>query len=137
MINMLQRTPQGTKIVYDNHEEIIDMDVLKLIDSWCILKGSTYEGRKKAACALLHIRQKPPILIAIQQRDVIFPLQDVKHPSCTWINYRSILEYKRTKTGFMITFCNDQTYEFSLDFRTLQRELCLCDQLLKIMYHHR
>lgn len=137
MINMLQRTPQGTKIVYDTHEKVVDMDILKLINSWCILKGSTYEGRKQAACALLNIRQKPPVLIAIQQRDIIFPLQDVKHPSCTWINYRSILEYKRTKSGFVITFFNDQMYEFLLDVRTLQRELYLCDQLLKIMLDHR
>lgn len=106
---------------------------VSFLNDWCLLYGSTYEGRR-AACKLhLQIQQKVPILISEYTGDLMFPTRNVRSYDCIWINYRAVESCKGNANACTITFLDDEKLMLDCDVRMLKRELTLCRKYLELI----
>lgn len=110
-----------------------DMNALRFINEWCMLYGSTYEGRKNACARHMHILQKIPILISERTLDMVFPIRNIRNRENMWINYRAVDTYVRCEKYTSITFLNGESKIVPADIRSVRREMRLCDAYLQIL----
>lgn len=75
----------------------------ELLNRLCVFYGSSLNGRKQAACAALHIRQKAPIYI--RKGILLFPGVAANSSRRIWINYyrvkQVVAEQYRTRIIFV------------------------------------
>ena len=107
------------------------------LDALCHYYGSSYQGRKAMSAKFLHIRQKVPILVSSKQELLLFPTQDMRESTCTWINYRMVKDVKKLgmyKTRF--EFYNGSHISVEMDYRSAQRQIRFCFMFLYQMDLH-
>lgn len=107
-----------------------DVHCIKLINTWCIQNGSSYEGRKVACQKVCGIHQKVPILLSEKSKDLLFPLSDVRKDECIWLNYRAILSMKTKQGNTNIMFEDGTTINLHKDIRGMKRQMMICKMFL-------
>lgn len=118
-------------LVHDKGEHLIrGTTMISFLRKWCQLSGCTFEGRREAASKLLAIRQKVPILISERTLDLFFPTKAMDDAQCVWINYRGIVQVKRSAQGSCIKFQNGCQEWIQVDYRNIVRELKLCERFI-------
>lgn len=136
MIYTLQALQHGqhTEIRYHDGSSILpNTSVLQFISAWCLLYGSTFEGRRIACAKRMHIHQKVPILISERTCDIMIPTHGLKNPHNIWINYRAIDTCHYRSTQSEILFLNGEILMLDIDIRTIRRELGLCREYLQLL----
>ncbi|MEF9966962.1 MAG: competence protein ComK [Longicatena sp.] len=106
---------------------------VEFMNQWCLYHGSTFDGRRVACAQQMMIKQKVPILISEQTRDILFPTKSMEHDDCIWINYQGITEIKKMKTKTMIIFRNDKKVVLDIDIRCMRRQLERCEKYLTLI----
>lgn len=97
------------------------------LDELCRAYGSTYEGRRQAACSILSIRQKAPIYV--NDSLIMFPnAMNVEHKF--WINYLQIKDMKEVSYQTMFTFLNDSEVLVDMGYRSAIRQKQRCYKYL-------
>lgn len=125
------RDARHVQLIRDEGELIVNETCYDFLSGWCLIHGSTVEGRKQAACFNLSIYQKVPILISSRTKDIVFPTRAMHHDDCYWINYRSILEMKRCDKHTLLTFLNGTTLLLPVEYRSIKRSMYLCKTYLE------
>jgi len=104
------------------------------LDQLCKRYGSTYEGRRKAACAFLHIRQKAPILIT--KGMMLFPSLSADVYGCVWINYCEIYKIEAAAIQTKIIFQNRSEVIIDMEYRSALLQLRRCAHYLYALNMH-
>lgn len=130
---MQQNDRQHTVLCKDDVQVVIKQPLQSLLNQWCMLHGSTLEGRRKAACANLYITQKAPILISEITRDIFFPTSALRNQKCIWINYRGVEDITREERSTRIIFRNGSELLIELEIRAIKRSMRLCKQYLQFL----
>lgn len=112
-------------------ELIVNETSYDFLSNWCLLHGSTLEGRKKAACYNLSIHQKVPILISSKTKDIVFPTRAMYHEACYWINYRTVSDVIRQGKQTELIFLNGTTLRLAVEYRSIKRSMRLCQIYLE------
>ncbi|MEG0527291.1 MAG: competence protein ComK [Longicatena sp.] len=134
MIYMIKETLMGIELLQDDTLCFVkDIKATSFINEWCVMNGSTYEGRRKACAMRLQIHQKVPILISERTKDMMFPTRKVTTMECLWLNARGIDTIKRNGKHTIIYFLNGEQVEVAVEYRAIKREITLCSQYLEIL----
>lgn len=107
-----------------------DMHSVKLINSWCLQYGSSYEGRKSACQKFCGIHQKVPILLSEKTKDILFPLSDIRKDGCIWLNQRAILSVKRKQGKVYLMFEDGTSITMDKDIRVIKRQQAICKKFI-------
>lgn len=125
------RDMRHIRLMKPEGERIINETSFGFLSNWCLLHGSTLEGRKKAACHNLSVHQKVPILISARTKDIVFPTRAMHHEACYWINYRTISEMIRKEKETELIFLNGTVLRLSVEYRSVKRSMQLCQTYLE------
>lgn len=71
-----------------------DKSMLDQLNDWCILCGSTLEGRIKATKQLIPAYQKVPIILSESSLRVYFPTRGIQQDDCVFLCADDILQFK-------------------------------------------
>ncbi len=102
------------------------------LNALCQRYGSSIEGRVQAACAFLHIHQKPPILI--REGIILFPIiaSDTKRP--VWINYCMIKETSIHGYQTKFIFSDGASLLSDTEYRSVKMHLHRCTNYLYALH---
>lgn len=102
------------------------------LNTLCQHYGSSFEGRIQAACAFLHIHQKPPILI--REGIILFPIvaADTKRP--VWINYCMIKETRVFGYQTKFIFADGDQLLSDTEYRSVKMHLHRCTNYLYALH---
>jgi competence protein ComK len=106
-------------------------EVLSLM---CLNQGATYEGRRRAVCEILKVKQKVPILLA--PNELLFPTHSPDQLECAWINYFAILNYDKFDEGSIVTFIDGTNIIFPCNLRTIKMKVKSCSLYAKYLNYH-
>jgi competence protein ComK len=126
-------TTTHSSVIYDlNGQFESKKEVKELLNEACIQRGSTYEGRIKAAKALLSFKNKTPLMICPHECIYAFPTISPEKYQCTWIFLRHVKEYYYRGTKLFVKFKNEEALEVysSLHILTKQKQ-----HTLELMFH--
>lgn len=130
MIFMIQQIMYNQTVLYkENNEQLIwEQDALSFLRTWCLQHGSTFEGRKAAATHILKCRQKVPILISEKTKDILFPTSAYKKEDCIWLNYKYIVDIRKSEQGVKVIFYDGNEVSLCVSIRSIRRSLALCEK---------
>ena len=94
------------------------------LNELCIGYGSTYEGRRQAACQFLHIRQKAPILV--HQELLLFPSRSADEHDCIWLNYCAIIKTQSLDYQTRFTFYDQSELIVDMEHRSALLQMRRC-----------
>ncbi len=106
---------------------------VQILEQRCLKYGSTMRGRMEAACMLLGIRQKPPVLISEATGEIWFGTTSMKDKSCEWYSYHHLLHIVSRNGRTEVLFMNGISVETDTDVRILRRQMERCEHLLRIL----
>lgn len=104
----------------------------ELLETWCLMFGSSYHGSKDTFCKVVNAYQKPAILVRVDTKMLFFPTVSENSADCIYIRYDLISRHKalpnrRTK----IIFLSLQTEEFDIDYRIIHKQVERCRQFVE------
>lgn len=128
MILYIEEVDKKLTIHFENGEtqESTKKDIAYL-DGLCRAYGSTYEGRRQAACTILDIRQKAPIYISDSL--MVFP-NAMKTDHKYWINYFQIKKIKAVSYQTLFTFLDESEVLVDMGYRSAVRQRRRCYKYL-------
>lgn len=133
MILYLYSENYKTIVVEDIGEFRSTQTVKEIINSFCLVYGSTIEGRREALSLRLQIVQMVPILISEKTMQMLFPIVNGTKNNW-WIHFQAILEiHKLADDKCMIEFINHQTIILHVNHRSLKRQMHRCELYKKIL----
>lgn len=115
---------EHSKVLEDNEDYIIEQKSFDILDHSCRYFGSSYEGRKDGAKAIIGANYKLPIIIEDARNMVFFPTTSPDDDTCIWIAVNRIdnyfdNQYNTTK----IVFDNGVELLLPVSFRALQNQI--------------
>ena len=82
---------EKSSLVYEDDERfIIEQSPFRIMEESCKYFGSTYEGRKDSAKAILGAEYKVPIVVEDGNNLVVFPTTSPQSSECVWISLKRI-----------------------------------------------
>ena len=114
----------SSKILEDNNNYVIEKKSLDILDHSCKYFGSSYEGRKEGAKAIIGANYKIPIVVEDARNIVFFPTTSPDDNECMWIAVNRVKnfyedQYNTTK----IVFDNGAELLLPLSFRAVQNQI--------------
>ncbi len=131
---LLPITDQKTKVIEQDNEYVIDLNINKIMEHSCEYFGSSYEGRKEGTRKLLGITHKPPIIVEESNKIIFFPTASPENVECCWINLESIEKYYRINSSkSAILFKNGDIIEFNVSYGSLTNQILRATRLKYIL----
>ncbi len=122
-----------SSVIYDLNGRVESKkEVKELLEEACIQRGSTYDGRIKAAKALLSFKNKTPLMICPIECIYAFPTISPEKYQCTWIFLRHVKEYYSKGSKLFVEFKNDEVVEVSSSLHILTKQK---QNTLELMFH--
>ena len=123
-----------TKVIEQENEYIIDLNINKIMEHSCEYFGSSYEGRKEGTKKLLGITHKSPIIVEESRKIIFFPTTSPDNDECIWINLEKIENYyKLDKQLTAIKFKNGDILEVNISFGSLSNQILRASRLKYIL----
>ncbi|MDD6467287.1 MAG: competence protein ComK [Erysipelotrichaceae bacterium] len=117
--------------LYLEYGEVLESDKKpwQILDDFCKYHGSTLKGRMESAKEVLHILQKPPVLVCLYMDCIFFPTSSYKSNDCIWIQARLVQSIKaQTSSSCEITFKDGSCILVPIGYRAMQRQMSRCQQ---------
>ena len=114
-------------------KDILDSPVTWL-ENQVLVNGSTLQGRLDAFRLLLHVSQKPCILISERSQQLYFPTKGADNPDCQWFLYQDVTSTHRidedhtciiTRSGLQL--------QADVNIRTVRLQLKRCAAYLNLI----
>ena len=118
-----------SRVVEKYREFIVNMTPYEIITYSCLYFGSSYEGRISATKYLLGISYKSPIVVEESRNLIFFPTNSPKVQDCSWINLKSIADYRRNNDKSIILFDNNVTVMLDVSFGSLENQILRASRL--------
>lgn len=118
-------------IIYEKNKEIkIRKRPTTIINSNCLLYGSSIEGRLKRTEYSLGISYKPPIIICEKNNIIFFPTSSPRLKRCGWINLNSIKKvFKDSNKDTIIEFKNNKFVNLDVSYNIINNQILKATRL--------
>lgn len=131
---LLPITDQKTKVIEQDNEYVIDLNINKIMEHSCEYFGSSYEGRKEGTKKLLGITHKSPIIVEESRRIIFFPTASIDNDSCIWINLDKIEKYYKIDHKVSgIKFKNGNTIDLNISYGSLTNQILRASRLKYVL----
>lgn len=122
--------PNQSKILEGGEGYIIDKNSLDLIDYSCKYFGSSFEGRKEGARAILNLSYKVPIVVENSRSLIFFPTSSPTSPDCYWISLKAIDSViEKQYNSCKIIFKNRVELEIPVSKRIIDNQILRASRL--------
>lgn len=125
---------QKTRVLYHGGgEEFREGPSRSLIAEWCLVNGSSIEGRRESFRYFTGAVQKIPVLVSEKPLILLMPvLSPERNPDCLWISYNEILKVKALDDWHMnILFTDGTAVTAEVSPKVLRLQMKRCRQFLK------
>lgn len=122
------------KTLNDNIIEYNDKP-FKVISLWCLMNGSTIEGRIDAIKKQLNISQKCPIYISAHC--ILIPSTSTNNNECIYINYHNIFDIKKADNKTKVTYINGRTDIIDISYHVMNKQMQRVKAYLKILFNNK
>ncbi len=113
-----------SKVLEDHGDYVIQQKSFDILDHSCKYFGSSYEGRKEGAKAIIGANYKLPIIVEDERNMVFFPTTSPEDKECIWIAVNKIRDYyEHEYNTTKIVFENGIEILLSLSFRAVQNQI--------------
>lgn len=126
---------KNTSVVYEDDERyIISETPFKIMEDSCIYFGSSYNGRKESARAVLGAEYKVPIVVEDSEHLIIFPTTSPSADDCVWVSLNRIHDFiKIDPYNTKIIFDNAKELIVPCSYRTIENQVSRASRLDFIM----
>ncbi len=116
---------QESSLVFeDNDRYIIQNTPFQIMEDSCRYFGSSYQGRKEGAKAILGAEYKVPIVIEDSSNLIAFPTTSPFASDCCWISLNRVQNiYKIDSCNTRIVFDNNEEIIVPCSFRSVENQL--------------
>ena len=130
----IQKTGYITKLLLkDGTAAYTDREPVSLLNEWCLLFGSTIQGRIDAYKAVTGHKQKCPVLLSSASRMCVYPLYGADNEDNIWLVYNQILKVSGNNTHTEIQFISGPVMQIGCDVRIPRKQMQRCREYLDLL----
>ena len=124
-----------SSIIYeDNEQYLIHQKPYDIMEESCKYFGSTFDGRKNGAKAILGAEYKIPILVEDSNNLILFPTNSPYVDDCVWISLKRIKNFEKLDSiSTKIIFDNGVELIVDNSYRTIENQVSRASRLDLIM----
>ena len=134
-VTCFYRKADRVRLVYCNgKEEDVNLSPSKWLESLILPYGSTLQGRIDAFRQLMHVSQKPCILISERSQLLYFPTKGADNMECQWFLYQDITSIHKIDsdhTGIMTH--HGLQLVADVNIRTIRMQMKRCSEFLNMI----
>ena len=122
---------EKSSLVYEDDERfIIEQSPFRIMEESCKYFGSTYEGRKDSAKAILGAEYKVPIVVEDGNNLVVFPTTSPHSSECVWISLKRIKKFEKIDAcNTKIIFDNNKEIIVPCSYRSIENQVSRASRL--------
>lgn len=122
---------EKSSLVYEDDERfIIEQSPFRIMEESCKYFGSTYEGRKDSAKAILGAEYKVPIVVEDGNNLVVFPTTSPQSSECVWISLKRIKKFEKIDAcNTKIIFDNNKEIIVPCSYRSIENQVSRASRL--------
>ena len=119
------------RLVYEDDDRfLIHQTPFEIMEESCKYFGSTYEGRKESAKAILGAEYKVPVIVEDSDNLIVFPTTSPKSEDCVWISLKRVKSFAKVDSGnTKIIFDNNKEIIVPISYRTLENQISRASRL--------
>lgn len=118
-------------LVYEDDERfLIHQSPFQIMEESCKYFGSTYEGRKDSAKAILGAEYKVPVIVEDTDNLIVFPTTSPRSEDCIWISLKRIKYFEKIDSiNTKVIFDNNREIVVPVSYRTLENQISRASRL--------
>ena len=118
-------------LVYEDDDRfLIHQTPFEIMEESCKYFGSTYEGRKESAKAIVGAEYKVPVIVEDSDNLIVFPTTSPKSEDCVWISLKRVKSFAKVDSGnTKIIFDNNKEIIVPISYRTLENQISRASRL--------
>lgn len=118
-------------LVYEDDERfLIHQSPFQIMEESCKYFGSTYEGRKDSAKAILGAEYKVPVIVEDTDNLIVFPTTSPRSEDCIWISLKRIRYFEKIDSiNTKVIFDNNREIIVPVSYRTLENQISRASRL--------
>lgn len=122
---------EKSSLVYEDDERfIIEQSPFRIMEESCKYFGSTYEGRKDSAKAILGAEYKVPIVVEDGNNLVVFLTTSPQSSECVWISLKRIKKFEKIDAcNTKIIFDNNKEIIVPCSYRSIENQVSRASRL--------
>ena len=132
---MTYDTASGTTVcTYGSDTVCYHTKPYTLIEQWCLMHGSTMQGRQDAFRTLTGTVQKPAVLVG-ENGPLLMPSASARSEDCVWLAYDNILHIHAKDAHTEIVFLDGTRTEVHVDVRIIRTQYKRCTVFREQLQH--
>ena len=121
---------ESSLVLEDNDRYIVQNSPFHIMEESCEYFGSSLEGRKEGAKAILGAEYKVPIIVEDSNNLIAFPTTSPYAPDCCWISLKRVNNiYRIDNYNTKIVFDNKEEIIVPCSFRSIENQLSRASRL--------
>ncbi len=121
----------ASSLVYEDDDRfLIHQTPFQIMEDSCKYFGSTYEGRKDSAKAILGAEYKVPVIVEDMDNLIVFPTTSPKADDCIWISLKRVKNFEKVDSiNTKVIFDNNKEIIVPVSYRTLENQISRASRL--------
>lgn len=121
----------SSSLVYEDDDRfLIHQTPFQIMEDSCKYFGSTYEGRKDSAKAILGAEYKVPVIVEDMDNLIVFPTTSPKADDCIWISLKRVKAFEKVDSiNTKVIFDNNKEIIVPVSYRTLENQISRASRL--------
>lgn len=121
----------ASSLVYEDDDRfLIHQTPFQIMEDSCKYFGSTYEGRKDSAKAILGAEYKVPVIVEDMDNLIVFPTTSPRADDCIWISLKRIKNFEKVDSiNTKVIFDNNKEIIVPVSYRTLENQISRASRL--------
>ena len=131
---IVPNSEENSLVYEDDSRYIVNETLFKIMEESCKYFGSTYDGRKDSAKAILGAEYKVPIIVEENNNIIVFPTTSPSSADCVWISLGRIKIFEKIdSSNTKIIFDNNREIIVPCSYRTIENQVSRASRLDLVM----
>ena len=131
---IVPNSEENSLVYEDDSRYIVNETPFKIMEESCKYFGSTYDGRKDSAKAILGAEYKVPIIVEENNNIIVFPTTSPSSADCVWISLGRIKIFEKIdSSNTKIIFDNNREIIVPCSYRTIENQVSRASRLDLVM----
>lgn len=131
---IVPNSEENSLVYEDDSRYIVNETPFKIMEESCKYFGSTYDGRKDSAKAILGAEYKVPIIVEENNNIIVFPTTSPSSADCVWISLGRIKIFEKIdSSNTKIIFDNNREIIVPCSYRTIENQVSRASSLDLVM----
>ena len=133
---IVPNSEENSLVYEDDSRYIVNETPFKIMEESCKYFGSTYDGRKDSAKAILGAEYKVPIIVEENNNIIVFPTTSPSSADCVWISLGRIKIFEKIdSSNTKIIFDNNREIIVPCSYRTIENQVSRASRLDLSLIH--